>query len=116
MKKTPSKKILVVNLRYFGDALISASLSVHIKKVWPEAHVTYLVPDRVKGILNGIKTIDEILSVPERASKPEIFSFCKKHFKEFDVAFLTMISTRPLIYAFLMKLGQKSATTPRAFG
>lgn len=102
MKKIPPKKILVVNLRYFGDALISASLSVHIKKVWPEAHVTYLIPDRVKGILFGIDTIDEILTVPERASKPEIFSFCKKHYKEFDVAFLTMINTRPLIYAFLM--------------
>lgn len=30
------KKILVINFRYFGDALISASLSVRIRELWPE--------------------------------------------------------------------------------
>jgi len=118
MKKIPPKKILVVNLRYFGDALISASLSVHIKKVWPEAHVTYLIPDRVKGILFGIDTIDEILTVPERASKPEIFSFSKRHYKEFDVTFLTMINTRAFIYGYLMGkevIGFDAEKTHRTF-
>ena len=34
------KKILVINFRYFGDALISASLSVRIRELWPDAHIT----------------------------------------------------------------------------
>ena len=60
------KKILVINFRYFGDALISASLSVRIRELWPDAHITYLVFDSVEGVLEGIETIDEILTVPER--------------------------------------------------
>ena len=55
------KKILVINFRYFGDALISASLSVRIRELWPDAHITYLVFDSVEGVLEGIETIDEIL-------------------------------------------------------
>ena len=45
------KKILVINFRYFGDALISASLSVRIRELWPDAHITYLVFDSVAGVL-----------------------------------------------------------------
>ena len=52
------KKILVINFRYFGDALISASLSVRIRELWPDAHITYLVFDSVEGVLEGIETID----------------------------------------------------------
>ena len=65
------KKILVINFRYFGDALISASLSVRIRELWPDAHITYLVFDSVAGVLEGIETIDEILTVPERSGKWE---------------------------------------------
>lgn len=50
------KKILVINFRYFGDALISASLSVRIRELWPDAHITYLVFDSVEGVLEGIET------------------------------------------------------------
>ena len=49
------KKILVINFRYFGDALISASLSVRIRELWPDAHITYLVFDSVEGVLEGMK-------------------------------------------------------------
>lgn len=88
------KKILVINFRYFGDALISASLSVRIRELWPDAHITYLVFDSVEGVLEGIETIDEILTVPERPGKWEQFRWMVAHWNNYDLAFVTQTGTR----------------------
>ena len=96
------KKILVINFRYFGDALISASLSVRIREFWPDAHITYLVFDSVAGVLEGIETIDEILTVPERPGKWEQFRWMAAHWNDYDLAFVTQTSTRPGLYGFFM--------------
>ncbi len=102
--QTSMKKILVVNLRFFGDALISAALSVRLKTHWPNAEVTYLVFDRVAPILEGIKTIDRILAVPQRPPKRKQLAFMLKHFHEFDIALVTQTGTRPTLYgSFLGK-------------
>ena len=98
------KKVLVINLRYFGDALISSSLSTHIRKSWPDAKITYLVFDRVSSILEGVETIDDILTVPERPKKSDQLAFMLRHFHEFDLALVTQTGTRPSLYAaFLAK-------------
>ena len=96
------KKILVINFRYFGDALISASLSVRIRELWPDAHITYLVFDSVEGVLEGIETIDEILTVPERPGKWEQFRWMVAHWNNYDLAFVTQTGTRPGLYGFFM--------------
>ena len=96
------KKILVINFRYFGDALISASLSVRIRELWPDAHITYLVFDSVAGVLEGIETIDEILTVPERSGKWEQFRWMAAHWNDYDLAFVTQTGTRPGLYGFFM--------------
>lgn len=96
------KKILVINFRYFGDALISASLSVRIRELWPDAHITYLVFDSVEGVLEGIETIDEILTVPERPDKWEQFRWMAAHWNDYDLAFVTPTGTRPGLYGFFM--------------
>lgn len=96
------KKILVVNFRYFGDALISASLSVRIRELWPDAHVTYLVFDTVASVLEGIETIDEIITVPERPGKWEQFRWMAAHWNDYDLALVTQTSTRPGLYGFFM--------------
>lgn len=96
------KKILVVTFRYFGDALISASLSVRIRELWPDAHITYLVFDPVASVLEGIETIDEILTVPERPSKWEQFRWMAAHWNDYDLALITQTGTRPGLYGFFM--------------
>lgn len=96
------KKILVVNFRYFGDALISASLSVRIRELWPDAHVTYLVFDTVASVLEGIETIDEIITVPERPGKWEQFQWMAAHWNDYDLALITQTGTRPGLYGFFM--------------
>ena len=96
------KKILVINFRYFGDALISASLSVRIRELWPDAHITYLVFDSVEGVLEGIETIDEILTVPERPDKWEQFRWMAAHWNDYDLAFVTQTGTRPGLYGFFI--------------
>lgn len=96
------KKILVINFRYFGDALISASLSVRIRELWSDAHITYLVFDSVEGVLEGIETIDEILTVPERPDKWEQFRWMAAHWNDYDLAFVTQTGTRPGLYGFFM--------------
>ena len=92
------KKILVINFRYFGDALISASLSVRIRELWPDAHITYLVFDSVEGVLEGIETIDEILTVPERPGKWEQFRWMVAHWNNYDLAFVTQTGTLRLFH------------------
>ena len=111
------KKILVINFRYFGDALISASLSVRIRELWPDAHITYLVFDSVEGVLEGIETIDEILTVPERPGKWEQFRWMVAHWNNYDLAFVTQTGTRPGLYGFswlgsasVLRRGSASAT------
>lgn len=49
------KKILVINFRYFGDALISASLSVRIRELWPDAHISILCLTALKGCSKALK-------------------------------------------------------------
>ena len=100
------KKILVINFRYFGDALISASLSVRIRELWPDAHITYLVFDSVEGVLEGIETIDEILTVPERPGKWEQFRWMVAHWNNYDLAFVTQTGTRPGLYGFFAGVQQ----------
>ena len=96
------QKVLVVSLRYFGDALLAASLAQRIKEHWPECEITYLVYDHIAQILQGIPDIDRVVTVPPRPSKLSQFFWMASHWREYDIAFITQRNHRPFWYGWFM--------------
>jgi len=47
--------------------------------------------DSVEGVLEGIETIDEILTVPERPDKWEQFRWMAAHWNDYDLAFFNAV-------------------------
>ena len=62
-------RILVIQNKRIGDVLISSVIAANIKKVYPEAHVTYFVYDYCAGVLEGNPNIDRIWKVNAKKLK-----------------------------------------------
>lgn len=95
-------RILVVNQRYFGDALISASLCVRLRELFPQAHIAILTFEYIAPILEGIGCIDEVIKVPTKPPRFEQFKWLLAHRNTYDVAFITQTHTRPFWYGLFM--------------
>lgn len=62
-------RILVIQNKRIGDVLISSVIATNIKKVYPNAHVTYFVYDYCAGVLEGNPHIDRIWTVNAKSLK-----------------------------------------------
>ena len=67
----PPQRVLVVSMRFLGDALLSTPLAAAVKREWPDCSVDMLVFKGCEAILEGNPYIDHVLSVEERPSKRE---------------------------------------------
>ena len=60
------KNILVVNVNWLGDVVFSSPIFYALKKKYPESRIVCLADPRVKGILNHIDVVDEIIEYDEK--------------------------------------------------
>ncbi|MEI8350246.1 MAG: lipopolysaccharide heptosyltransferase II [Candidatus Omnitrophota bacterium] len=95
-------RILVVNINWIGDAIITTPAFRALKEKFPSAYVAVMAPERVRGVFANNPYIDEIIIFDEKTSQRSLLA--KLRFvkllkaKKFDTAFLIHRSfTRALI-------------------
>ena len=62
--KRTIKKLLIINLGGVGDVILSLPLLRSIKKTYPEVRIVYLAFRLASGILEGIREVNRIISLP----------------------------------------------------
>lgn len=63
---TSYSRILVIKLKQPGDVLLSTPVLAALKKAWPEAQVTYLVPRGTEDMVSGHPQLDDLWVVDRR--------------------------------------------------
>ncbi len=99
------KNILVVEVNWLGDVLLTTPAIKAIKKAYPNCHLACMVLPRVREVLDGNPDVDEIIIFDEKGKHLKIFPRIKfiieLRRKKFDAAFLFHRSlTRTLITFF----------------
>ncbi|MBI5746250.1 MAG: putative lipopolysaccharide heptosyltransferase III [Nitrospirae bacterium] len=102
------KKILVIKLRYIGDALLVTPLLDHLKDAFPEASVSMLVNSGTEPVLYENPSLNEVLALDRTTlrSKEHLRFLCNIRSKQFDLvidltdadrsAFISYISGAPM--------------------
>jgi ADP-heptose:LPS heptosyltransferase len=67
------KKILVIQFKYFGDAVFLAPALLAIKDKFPNADIHLLVANEIAPIFNNLKYIKKIWAVPRKRGKFNLF-------------------------------------------
>lgn len=102
------RKILVIKLRYIGDALLVTPLLDHLKDAFPEASVSMLVNLGTQPVLYENPSLNEVLALDRTSlrSKEHLRFLCNIRSKQFDLvidltdadrsAFISYISGAPM--------------------
>jgi heptosyltransferase-3 len=96
----PPRRVLVVSLRFLGDALLSTPLAAAAKHAWPDCAVDMLVFRGCEGMLEGNPHIDRVLTVEQRPSRWEQWRHVRASWNRYDLAFITQTGTRPFLYGW----------------
>jgi len=98
-------KILVIQQKMIGDVLVSSILCDNLRKAYPNATIDYMVYESTIAVLQGNKSIDNLVLFKEkyRKSKWELFKFLLSIRKEkYDLvvdAYSKIESFLPVIFS-----------------
>ncbi|MDP8212038.1 MAG: lipopolysaccharide heptosyltransferase II [Candidatus Zapsychrus exili] len=99
------KNILVVNVNWIGDVVLSSPIFKALKEQYPNAKVSCLGPPRVKDILECIHGVDSVIVYDEKGAHLSIFSKIKLIYEissmKFDIVFLLHGSFTRALLVFL---------------
>lgn len=109
MKQSRPQNILVINLKYLGDLIVSTAALRAIKCSYPKAKITVLVKDDYKEVLRGNKSIDEIISYDFSIKKQKGLARLKSEFNflkklrsyKFDAVVSLQAGDRFVLWSFL---------------
>lgn len=108
----PPRRVLVVSLRFLGDALLSTPLATAARHAWPGCEVDMLVFRGCEGILAGNPHIDHVLTVDQRPSRLAQWRHLRALWNTYDLAFITQTGTRPLLYGWTAARRAVAPTSP----
>ena len=66
------KKILVTFLMHLGDLVLTTPFIHALRKAAPDAHITYLVDEKLKDVVLHNPNLDEVITIDKRV---EIIAF-----------------------------------------
>ncbi|MBF0522644.1 MAG: lipopolysaccharide heptosyltransferase II [Candidatus Omnitrophica bacterium] len=99
------KKILVVNVNWVGDVAFSAPIFKALKEFYPQCQITCMAPSRVRGVLECLSDVDEIIDYDERVTHRGVLQklgvILKLRREKFDAAFLLHGSLTRALMVFL---------------
>ena len=64
-------RILVVNVNWLGDAIMTTPAFKAIKEKFPLSFVAVMAPERVKDVFSGNPYIDEVIIFDEKNNPPQ---------------------------------------------
>ncbi len=82
----PPRRVLIISLRFLGDALISSMMADGIKRQWPQCQVDFLVYEGMQGVLAGNGCVDTVLTLPPRAKPMERMRLLVGLWRSYDLA------------------------------
>jgi heptosyltransferase-3 len=93
-------RVLVVTLRYLGDALLSTALVHALKRHWPTCTIDVLTFSGTEGAFEGNPDIARVTAVPERASAIETLRHTLSIWRRYDLAVVAQTGTRPFLFGW----------------
>ena len=97
------KKILVINIRYNGDVILTQPLIDNLRNYFPKAEIDFLVEDYAKDTTKMLRGISDVI-VFHRKKKFGLSSnieFLKKIYRKYNLAISLTASDRSCLYAIL---------------
>jgi len=80
------KKILLVRLRRIGDIILTTPAITVLRKVFPQAFISYVVEDPYKDLVIGSSNIDKVIVFPQNSKVKDFFRHIRRIRKEkYDV-------------------------------
>lgn len=88
------KRILVITMRYLGDALLVTPLLSSLKHAYPSARIDLLTTESNQGVFEGNADINKLICFKKNASFFEKTLFYSSIFRKYDIALSTQSSDR----------------------
>ena len=110
------RRILVIAVPGFGDALLCTPLIRGLRTAWPDAELHVLVRGSAGGVLEGNADIDEVIESTRRAGVRETFAMLRARFRSYDLVLSNSASDRMALYALLMGRRCISIVPPHGSG
>jgi heptosyltransferase-3 len=96
----PPRRVLVVTMRYLGDALLSTPLVRALKRRFPDCTIDVLTFAGTEGAFAGNADIAQVCATPESASLGETLRAAARLWRRYDVAIVTQTGTRPFVFGW----------------
>jgi len=105
------QSILVVSLRFFGDALLTTPLIRALRRGFPGASIDVLLTAGTGEILEGNPDVRNVIAVSERPGVAEHRTLAGRLWRRYDLAVIAETGDRPHIYGFLAA-GRRAGLLP----
>ncbi len=110
----PSKSILVVSLRYFGDVLLTTPLIRALARGYDGAAIDVLLTEGAGEMLEGNPDVRSILTVASRPTLAEHAALVRRLWRGYDLAVIAETGDRPYLYGALAASRRVGLVPPRA--
>lgn len=111
--KRPPERILLIVLRYLGDALLTTPLLHSLKHAYPKARIDILIFQNTAGMFEGNPDIDQVITTPNRPTIKELLDLVKRIFRRYDLAVGVQAGDRPFLYSVLAAPKRAAVVPPR---
>lgn len=105
------ENIVIIRTDRIGDVVLSLPMVDLIKKKYPDCRISFLVREYTKSLLEGNKSIDEIIVLKEKNRKIDFFGNLKTlKSRNFDSAILVSPTFRKALLLFLSGIKNRVGT------
>jgi heptosyltransferase-3 len=111
--KRPPARILLIAMRFLGDALLTTPLIHSLKQAFPEAKIDVLAYRNTVGMFEGNPDIDRIIATPNRPKLRDYLELIPRIFRRYDLALAVQAGDRPFIYSLLAAPFRVAAVPPK---
>ncbi len=94
------RRVLVVTLRFLGDALLSTPLAHALKQRWPDCAIDVLVFAGTEGMFEGNPDIASVIAADESASAGATLRQVLALWRRYDLAVVAQTGTRPFLFGW----------------
>jgi len=113
--KYPTKKILVIVTRQFGDVLLTTPLLHSLRCAYAQSVIDVLVFEGKEAILEGNSDINNIITIPDRPRLLDTLNLAWRICRRYDLSISTLSGDKPLFYALCAGSQRVSIVPPPRF-
>src|SRR2546430_1668426 len=104
-------RVLVIETAFLGDAIISLALARELRRLQPDAHITYLVKPEVQDVMLACPDVNDAIAYDKHAEESGREGIRRKaeelNALHFDTLFLLQGSLRSQALASALNINRK---------